>query len=211
MIGAIENGLIGVLRDAGEAGTLGYRYRTLDSYPSNWDAYLKEKGQIRTPAAWAVFIGFSDGVDRGEDTGAEFEARFAVVVAAQNLRNETASRHGGPNPVAEPGSYQLAEDAVRLLSRSDLGLQLVRPIEVLRVEPMQRDAETRTARFSMIALECKCAIALGPFEGAGNPADFTAFHADWDVPAFGDVTLNAEAPFLPAADPDAEDLLELPQ
>lgn len=211
MIGAVENGLIGALRDAGEAGTLGYRYRTLDSYPDEFDAYLKEKGQLRTPAAWAVFLGWSEGADQGDDIGAQFVAQFALVVAAKNLRNETATRHGGVDPTSEPGSYQLAEDAVRVLSQSDLGLPLVAPIEFTGGRLVARSAEVRTQGLSLFALTLRCTVPLGQFEGAGNPADFTAFHADWDVPAFGDVTLNAEAPFLPAADPDAEDLLELPQ
>lgn len=211
MIGAVENAIIGVLRDAGEAGTLGYRYATLETYPDDFDQYLKDKGQLRTPAAWAVFLGLGQGSDGGDGDGPRFEARFALVVAAQNLRNETATRHGGPDPVAEPGSYQLAEDAARLLSRNLLGLNLVTPLTIGGMRLVARSAEPRTHKLSLMAIECSCVLALGQIIDLEALDPFTAFHADWDVPALGNVELAAEAPFLPAASPDAEDLLELPQ
>ena len=207
MIAAIEIGITETLAAAATAGTLGYAWRTLDSYPDDFDQYLKLKGELRTPAAWAVFLGLDQGEDhQDDDAGWTGVGRFALVVAAKNLRNETATRHGGPAGDAEPGSYQLAEDAVRVLSRSDLGLALVKPVEIRGMRLVARSAELRSQGLSLMAIELGCTLALGNFDGQGNPGQFAEFHADWDVPPLG----NVEAP-LPADYPDAEDLLELPQ
>jgi len=211
MIGAVENAMIAALKAAADAGTLGYAWRTLDSYPDDFDAYLKEKGQLRTPAAWAVFLGLGDGIDLADDAGPEFEARFALIVAAKNLRNETASRHGGVDTAAEPGSYQLAEDAIRVLSRNALGDLLTGPLKIGGARLVARSPELRTQGLSLMAIECKCRIALGQFAAPAEPDAFLTLHADWDIPPFGNVTIAPEPPYLPAATPDAEDLVELPQ
>lgn len=204
MIATIENAIGAALVAAGASDQLGYRYATIDTYPDDFDAYLKDKkGALRFPAAWAVFLGLSDGDD--DDTVWSGDARFALVVAAQNLRNETASRHGDSvTPEVLPGSYQLAEDAVRLLHRSDLGLDLVSPIVATGMRLVARTPEIRTQNLSLMAVELRCRMPIGGFDP--DLGDFETLHVDWDVPPFGNV-----APPLPAAEHDAEDLLELPQ
>lgn len=203
MIGAVENALVEVLRQAGDSGQLGYVYRTLESYPEEFDAYLKErKVPLRCPAAWAVFLGIDRGDDAEDDAGFMGEARFALVVAAENLRNETATRHGGPG---EPGSYQLAIDAVRLLSGNALEpLELTHPVTVEGLRLVARSPEIRKAGLSLVAIALSCTIPFGQFPR--DDAPFDTLHVDWDIPAFGNV-----GPELPAADPDAADQMELPQ
>ncbi len=210
MIAATENALVGALRDAGEAGTLGYRYDTLDSYPDDFDAYLKDKTRLRTPAAWAVFLGLAEGEDSADGSGWQGRARFALVVASRSLRNETSTRHGGADPAKEPGSYQLAIDAVRLLTGQTFGF-LVKPIKIAGMRLVARTGELRTQGLSLMAIEIGCTVAAGQFVDPDATGEFEIFHADWDVPAFGNVALNTETPFLPAGRPDAEDLVELPQ
>lgn len=206
MIEAVENAIIAALEAAAAAGTLGYVWRTLDTYPDDFDAYLKEKGQLRMPAAWAVFLGLSDGDNSDDDDGWTGEARFALVVAAQNRRGETATRHGGPDPVTEPGVYRLTEDAIRVLDGSNLGGVLFKAIMVTGSRLVARSAEMRTQGMALMAIELKCRVALGQFANQGNPGDFATFHADWKQPPVPEVT----GP-LPIADPEAEDLVELPQ
>lgn len=206
MIGAIENAIVAQLKAAADAGALGYEWRTLETYPDDFDTYLKDKVALRTPAAWAVFLGLGDGYDDGDGAGWHGVARFALVVASQSLRNETATRHGGATPADEPGSYQLAEDATRILSRNDLGLDLVQPVTVTGMRLVARSAEMRTHKLSLMALELRCTMPIGLFVGEGNEGDFTQLHVDWDVPSLG----NVEPP-LPAAIHDAEDLIEVPQ
>lgn len=208
MIGAVENAIINALAEAGQSGVLGYSYATLDSYPEDFDAYLKLKGQLRMPAAWAVFLSLGQGADNQDDaSGWTGTASFDLVVAAQNLRNETATRHGGPDAVSEPGSYQLALDATRILSRNELApLALVSPLRIGGMRLVGSSAEMRRQGMSLMALGLSCGIAFGQFANPGNPGDFITLHADWDVPPLG----NVSGP-LPATGPDAEDLIALPQ
>lgn len=202
MIAATENAIIDALRVAGQpGGPLGYSYSTLETYPDEFEAYLAEKGTLRTPAAWAVFLGMTDGADDGDDTGWNGKARFALVVAAHNLRNEEDTRHGDG---AVPGSYQLAIDAIRLLSRNDLDLDLVEPVTIKGARLVAITPQMKRQRLSLIAIELECRLSLGSF--AADPLDFLSLHVDWDVPPLGNV-----APPLPAQSHDAEDLIEVPQ
>ena len=203
MIAAVENAMIAALKNASDNDVLGYKYSTLESYPENFDAYLKEKVELRTPGAWALFLGMPEGENLGDGSGWTGRASFALVVAAQHLRNETASRHGDGTT---PGSYQMAIDAIRLIDGSMLGLDLVRPMEARAMRPIARDGELRRQGLSLMAIEFHCTVPLGQFADEGNVAEFRTFHADWDVPPFGNVT-----PPLPAVDPDAADTVELPQ
>jgi phage gp37-like protein len=193
MIAAIENAMLNSLRAAADANLLGYRWQTLTTYPDNWDEYLAEKADWRAPAAWAVFAGASEL--RATDIGRVRvgSAEFGLVVAAENLRNETETRHGGP-VAAEPGSYQLAMDALRLLAGSSLGLDidLLRPVRIAQVRPF---AALKQRRVSMFALQFRTGfeIALADAE-VSDLSDLGAVHIDWDVPAFGRVDADLTAP-----------------
>ena len=207
MIAAIENGMVAALKAAADAGALGYAWRTLETYPDDFDSYLKNKGELRHPAAWAVFLSFGETNDVGDTDGLIGTGRFALVVAAKNIRNETATRHGGPDQMAEPGSYQLAIDASRILSGHSLGGILSKPVAVQSMRLVARTPEMRTQGLSLMAIELRCDFALGVLDPPeGSVGDFSRFHVDWDVPPLG----NVAAP-LPAASPDAEDLVEIPQ
>lgn len=182
MIAAIENAVIELLRAAGDDGRLGYRFRTRETYPDEWDAYLKDKGKLRCPGAWCVFLGIvsmelsDDGVTYGL-------ARFATVLAAENLRNEESSRHGGGG---EPGSYQLGWDAVGLLAGNNLGLD-IGIIQPRRLALVGRTAETRKQGLSLIAFEWETRVPICELIADGELADFETFHANWDVPPFGGI------------------------
>lgn len=209
MIAAIENAMLARLKAAGDAGVLGYKYATLDSYPANWDAYFKEK-TVRAPGAWVVFAGFSHGEGIGFG-GLRVTARFGLVVMAENLRNETATRHGGPAG-AEPGSYQLIEDAIALLHGQDLGLS----IDSLKVEAchfVRTQEIIKERKVSMLALELATQMSIQATEVGGVAStwpstipigDFSHFHADWDLPPFGGVDAST-APGIQLPDPDHAD------
>lgn len=201
MIAVTELALIQVLLDAGEAGVLGYRYQTHDTFPDQFEEYLRLHPKLRVPACWATFLGLVEGVDDGDDLGFQARARFALVVAAMNLRNEEDSRHGDG---AVPGSYQLMVDAIRLLSRSMLTpeLDLMEPVRIRSARPVARTEQTKKQNLSMMAIELELVLPLSVF--TEDPVDLRTLHVDWDIPAFG----NVEPP-LPAADPDAADTMEL--
>ena len=201
MIAAIENAVIDVLRDAGADGRLGYVYRTLETYPEEWDQYFKDKkGQLVPPGAWCVFLGIvsmelsDDGVTYGL-------ARFALVLAAQDLGNETSTRHGSGT---QPGSYQLGLDAIGLLAGNDLGLDIGR-INPRRLALVGRTPEMRTNKLSLIAFEWETRIPIAQLIADGELASFETFHANWDVPPFGGI-----GPDLPDDEPaDATDTVTL--
>lgn len=201
-IAAIENAILARLKAAGEQNVLGYRYRTLESYPEEFDAYLKNTIKSGTvfPAAWVVFGGWRRPVDAGSSLQAE--AVFMVVVAAKNLRNEKAQRHGAA--ATEVGSYQLLIDAAGLIHGQRLGLD----IGALQLGPCRSVRPTETIRenqLSVFALEFSTQLPIEVGLGGSGPIDdFTTFHANWDVPPFAEISA------VPADDQaDATDHLEL--
>jgi phage gp37-like protein len=184
MIAAIENGMRADLNAASAGGLLGYAWRTSETYPEEWDSYLKEKGDWKSPAHWAVFAGATDL--RFTDIGNVrlSGAQFGLVVAAENLRNETATRHGGPDGAGEVGSYQLALDALAILSGSKLGLDIdpLRPRSMRLVRPF--DA-LKDRKVSMIALQFETAFEITTLPAEADLDDFRTLHLDWDVPPLG--------------------------
>lgn len=205
MITEVENAIVATLM---QATALPYSYRLGETYPDDFDGYLSAKiGQIRAPACWAVFLGLAECQDYEDDAGVQGTARFALVVAAQNLRSEAAARQGGVDVSIEPGAYRLAEDASRLLSGSMLGLDLVHPVSVNGMRPIARTTAMAKNNLSLMAIELTCGIALGTRAAAGQPiGDFQQLHADWDVPPHG----NVEPP-LPTTEADMRQDVELPQ
>lgn len=209
-LGEIENAIIARLKAAGEApGVLGYQFRTLESYPENFDLYLKEKilGDRAFPAAWVVFGGWREPVDTGPSLQAE--AAFGVVVAANSLRNETFQRHSA-HP-SEPGSYQLVRDVARLIHGQHLGLEIGR----LRLGQCQSIRPTGTIleqRLSVFALQFTTTL---PIEVANFPVreigDFSTFHSNWDLPPLAVLEPDPDTGALLPADgaTDATDHLEL--
>lgn len=201
MIATIEISLVQVMLDAAEEGVLGYQYRTHDTFPDQFEEYLRANPNLRTPALWSTFLGMVEGVDDGDANGFNARLRFALVVAAENLRNEQDSRHGDG---AQPGSYQLMVDAIRVLSRSMLypALDLMEPVRIRSARPIARTEQMKRQNLSMMAIELELVAPLGVF--TDDPADLDTLHVDWDIPAFGNVT-----PPLPAANPDAADTMQL--
>ncbi len=211
-IAEIENAILARLKAAGEApGVLGYQFRSLDSYPEDFDLYLKEKilGDRAFPAAWVVFGGWRTPADTGATLQAE--AAFGVVVAANSLRNETSQRHSA-SP-AEPGSYQLLQDVARLIHGQRLGLD----IGALRLGQCQSIRPTQTIlerKLSVFALQFTTTL---PIEVANFPVreigDFSTFHSNWDLPPLAELEPDPQTGALLPADAvtDATDHLELEQ
>lgn len=217
MIGATENAMLARLKAAADADVLGYAWRLLETYPDDWDAWFKErKGALNTPAAWVTFAGFT-GMDRLDSGGYRARATFGVTVAARNLRNETAARHGhevadGQPP--EPGSYQLAMDAIALLGGSDLGLD-IDPLEPTRMAPVPVATLFGVRNLSMYAILFETVLPIAQLlPEADTSAPFELFHANWDVRPFGGIDADPDEPGVQLPDDDhadATDDVELPQ
>lgn len=202
MIGQIENAMMARLKAAADAGVLGYAYRTLDSLPIDADARLREV-VIQFPAAWTVFAGWRPVQTLG-DGSSDVLATFHLIVGAHNARNERATRMGGSDK--EVGSYQMAEDAAYLLNGQSLGLS-IGGLVLGATTPLYSGAlkDGRMASLISVTFTTKFNVAGGAFP-TGNPGQFKTWHADWDVPPFGDLAVT-----LPDdGQADASDTLTLP-
>lgn len=207
MIAAVENAILARLKALSDADVLGYQWKTLESSPDDWATLFTEKvSSIRTPAAWTAFAGWD--ATAIEDSGQIRidNARFVIVLASRNLRNETEARHG--SAVGEPGSYQLMLDAVSALRFNDLGLS-INPLRIGAAREVARTEAMRRNGLSVFALDISTDIWLAPAEAGvddgDTPSDFLRLHADWDIRPFGGV-----GPDLPdEANADASDLVTL--
>ena len=186
MIATIENAVLARLKAAG-GGALGYHYKSLETYPENWDEMFKAKAVADYPAAWVVFAGLSQGRIES-DALAAFDASFGLIVAARNLRNETATRHGG-GKAGEPGSYQLMEDAIALLN----GWAPVEGAGAIEITATRftRPVEAQES-LSLSAIGIFFNVPLGivavDLPEDGSLGDFKWLHANWDFAPSNGIT-----------------------
>ncbi|RYY25240.1 MAG: DUF1834 family protein [Sphingomonadales bacterium] len=213
MIDQTELSILAHLQAASDSDMLGYRYRQLETYPVDWDEYLKDKGQLASPAAWVTFA----GIDRFEGGKSNLRAicSFGVVVAARNERSETATRHGHRKQggaLAEVGSYQMMLDAAGLLVGEDFGLDIDK-LELVAAGPVPAGNLAFLRKASMFALHFQTAVAVEKLQlGTGQLTDFAKFHANWDIAPHGNVDADPEAAGIqiPAdATADANDHVEI--
>lgn len=194
MIGAIENGILDLLTAAGAAGgaaLLGYSYQTLESFPDDWETYLTASTKIvKSPAAWVTFGGWR----KLEQTSArvQVEGTFGLVVAAKNLRNQREQRHGGP--AGEVGSFQLVEDAAKLLLGNTLGLD-IEGFDIGTCQYAQLGELLRKKGLNMLALQLttKWWIERSYFDPTADALDdFETFAGQWDIPPVAGVDLQTQ-------------------
>lgn len=191
MIAAIELAVLARLKALSDNGALGFRFRTLATYPDNWEDYLNHEAEIACPAAWVVFAGW-DSTERVDDEdGGQMlivtGASFGLMVADRNMRpNEQYQRHGGADPSREAGTYRILAAAVSALAGQSLGLDLVTPIEVGALRAVAPTAASDRQKMSRFACELRCAFLLAlAADGESDPAALEALHVNWDIPAFG--------------------------
>jgi phage gp37-like protein len=175
MIGHVENAMLTRIAAASAAGAIGYTYLTLETFPKRFDELLSSQ-QVRFPACWTAFGG-AGKVDRVRTGRWRAHCSFSLVVAAENLRNEQARRHGG-SP-SEPGSYQLAQDALRILGDQSLGLDIdaFRPASIL---PVETSDIPKLRQISMYAVTFETALYYDTAPIAADIDDFRTFRANWD-------------------------------
>ncbi|MGI8839762.1 MAG: phage protein Gp37 [Caulobacteraceae bacterium] len=188
MIGLVENAMLERVKAASASGLLGYDYRTLENWPSNFDKYLESK--VRYPACWAAFGG-SHKAERIAAGRYRVHSTFALVVGAENVRNEQSRRLGGS--ASEPGSYQLAEDALQIMGDQTFGLDIdaFEPTSVLPVENADIPA---LRQISLYAATFATALYYDRAPLSGDVADFVTFHANWDPAPYGHVDADPAAP-----------------
>jgi len=213
MIATIENAMLARLRAAEGPGKLGYVFKTLESFPDDWASYLQAHPEIRCPAAWATFAGAQN--IREEDSGTvSADGTFFMIVAGQSARNETASRHGDRD--GSPGSYQLALDALMLITGQRFGLDIRRMKPGRSFSQVELAEPQRKRGMSAIAIEFETRFSIDPliFDDDEGPQPFETFHANWDLPPFGSLDADPVTPGQQLPDDaraDATDHVELEQ
>lgn len=189
MIAIIENAVLTRLKMAADNDVLGYHWHTLTSYNDEWDSYLQEaKSHVQGPSAWIAWTGNPVGQEQDNGSGLRMGARFAIVLLAESLRNEVASRHGhahdGP---AVPGSYQLHDDVAALLTGETFGLDIDRFVYE-RSGLLSRSDAQRKRGLSLVALQFSTSYTVPLVAGDDAVNAFTDFHVRWDMTPHGNAS-----------------------
>lgn len=211
MMDLIENGIIARLKLANSTpGLLGYTLKSIDSYGEQL-ASENLKGVITNlPAVWVTFLGAQKVA--GEDD-CQWSARFVVIAAHRNARNEKASRLGAGDDV---GVYQIANDIRGLLNSEQLGLAIdgldPQAIRLIKSPVLARQmvnvlaVEFLTGWYEGASFEKPELIAAANAAHEDDPdwvprrqvGNFTTFNVAWGPPVPTDVnqtiTLPQEAP-----------------
>lgn len=182
LVASIETAIIDRIKAASAAKVLGYSIRQVETLPTSFDSELgKFIAPTQLPATWVAWGGWKV-VEESGDGSFTVEAPFSVVVAAGNLRNEKAQRHGAAGQV---GSYQLVADVTGLLLGQTFGL----PIAALKLgacTPLFSGAaqDDRKASLFMVGFSTRFEIAPETAALIETPGlgDFAAFNVGWDVP-----------------------------
>ena len=194
IVSQIENAIIDRLKAASALGVFGYTLRTVETLPTDLDERLPQ--DVKTfPAAWVAFGGWPSAETLG-DGEAVVQGVFTVIVAASSLRNERHQRHGAG--AGEPGSYQLAMDAIGLLQAQDFGL----PISELQLgscTPLYTGQLQDRRKCSLFGIRFGTRFTIAPsMPGVlmvPPIGDFATFAVGWDVPPHaGAADLTDEIP-----------------
>lgn len=177
MIGTIENSMIEAVASANK----GYNLKKVSSYGGEFAEGI-EKQARDFPVVLFVFGGATPVKQVGATV--RWTAKWMALCCAKNLRNEVSARQGSTDSV---GSYQLSMDVISILTNKKFGLDIT-PIEPKGWEPLLNDkAENQLVSVYGVTFETS-------FETQGSdainprPGVFETWHANWDVPAFGNVT-----------------------
>ena len=199
MMGEIENAMIKRLKLAnGVAGLLGYTLRSIESYGEQLRSDKVKTVANTTPAVWVTFLGAQKIA--GEDDHV-WQARFAVIAAHKNARNEAASRLGAGDEV---GVYQIANDVRGLFNGHSLGLaiggldpqaiRLIKSPELAQSMVNVLAVEFLTDWYEEDAFEAPGMIAAENAARADEPGyvprrqlgDFANFNVKWEPPVPSD-------------------------
>lgn len=215
-ITAIEQAVLARLKAA--EPVLGYIWQTRETYPADWDAFLKDKRQVNAPGVW---FGYAGGRSLGEEAiqgaryGTRIELTFGITVLAKHFGNEEMRRQGNEAQKVV-GAYQLLLDCVALFDGYDLGLDIddLEFGQLRLVRPFGALTEMKAAMYAAQVTTSILVPRLPHDLGAGPLDAFERFHTNWDLPPLGGIdAYPAEAGVQLPDDThaDATDDLELPQ
>ena len=179
MIGEIEQAIIDRIKAAQAADVLGYKLKTIGTWGGDNSDDLRRLVKS-FPAVWVIYAGETPG--RHTSRYQEYTARFNIVIAAQSLRNEKQARRGSSGNV---GSYQILQDVKSLILNSRLALD-IQPVRPGRVTPLINEKSNEHLA-SLYGLEVSVVYREDQVGETNSLDDFNTFHANWDLPEFGNV------------------------
>ena len=213
MIGALEDAIIAQLEVA-FAG----RLKEIDHKPAKFDADELLRVLSQAPAIYVAFLGWQ----RSPRLPGSVNATFGAYLVAKNASGERARRRGDEATI---GAYEMAVVTAGTLDRW-VPAGAAGPIEVQSCENLYASAFEKNG-ITVYGLVCdvpvqiqdawgvpQIDVAAGLADGSAAPPsildDFITFHADQDIPPFGNVAKPPPAPTSGAKRADAVGRVTLP-
>ncbi len=199
MLADIEDAMIEAFQARQENGSLGYKYKALKTYGGEFNQGM-DRAVVNFPAALFLYEG-GPIVKIGQSW--KVTARWLLMLAGTNLRNEAAARHG--DSAGKVGTYQMIMDALKILANETFGLAIT-PIVLENVLPLVNDGAGRQLA-SVYGIRLSTTFITDTLPDVGSLDRFITAHTDWDIPPHGNVDRD-----IPSDDTaDATDLVTLPQ
>ena len=197
MIGPLEDAIICRLREAFDN-----RLREVDHKPAKFDAEELLRVLSNAPAIYVAFLGFQ----RTERPPGSVRATYGAYMVAANASGERARRRGDEATI---GAYEMAVLAAAKLERW-VPDGAAGPIEVQSCENLYATAFEKAGR-TVYGLVCDVPVQIQDDWDVPTTLDnFITFHADQDIPPFGNVAKPPPAPTSGADRADAVVLVTLP-
>ena len=209
MIGALEDAIICRLREAFDC-----RLREVDHKPAKFDADELLRILSMAPAIYVAFLGWQ----RSPRLPGSVNTTFGAYLVAANASGERARRRGDEATI---GAYEMAVVTAGSLDRW-VPAGAAGPIEVQSCENLYATAFEKAGR-TVYGLVCDVPVQIQdawgvPQNDAGDATgappvtldNFITFHADQDIPPFGNVAKPPPAPTTGASRADAVLRVTLP-
>jgi phage gp37-like protein len=193
MIGALEDAIIAKLSSA-FAG----RLKEVDHKPAKFDADELLRILTMAPAIYVAFLGFQ----RSERPPGSVRATYGAYMVAANASGERARRRGD---AATIGAYEMAVLTAATLERwvpeGAAGPMEVQSCENLYASVFEKNGITVYGLVCDVPMQIQDAWAVPQIDAGdatGAPPsfldNFITFHADQDIPPFGNVMKPPPAP-----------------
>ncbi len=209
MIGALEDAIICRLKEAFQN-----RVREVDHKPAKFDADELLRILSQAPAIYVAFLGFQ----RTERPPGSVRATYGAYMVAANASGERARRRGDEATI---GAYEMAVLTAATLERwvpeGAAGPMEVQSCENLYATAFEKAGRTVYGLVCDVPVQIQDAWGVPQIDGGdatGAPPttldDFITFHADQDIPPFGNVMKPPPAPTSGANRADAVMRVTLP-
>jgi phage gp37-like protein len=197
MIGALEDAIISKLKVA-----FANRLKEIDHRPAKFDADELLRILTMAPAIYVAFLGWQ----RSERLPGSVITTFGVYLVAKNASGESARRRGDEATI---GAYEMAGVTAATLERW-VPEGAAGPLEVKSCENLYATAFEKNG-LTVYGLVCDVPMQIQDDWDVPTTLDnFITFHADQDIPPFGNVATPPPAPTSGADRADAVLRVTLP-